>query len=315
MTSAPTYNRRAIGRIWNLADLPAEWLGYLILLRGDLDNDLAIDEEELDEIDWIAFSEAVGDFQELAEVEPHDSKLGPTTLRRLREYYGLSSSRPEVLKKLGQIEFRRAETPVSMPAGPPLVGQTSEQRSICNLWNKYGQAVYEQSQNYQLPIETALAVFFVESKSAYDPATGLVVIRFEPHVFKRKSNLEVSISRGGQREEWQNLERAYVLDAAAALLSCSYGLPQLMGFNWHVTKHQSVQEMVLAFQKSCVEQVEGFFNFVEKSGLIDKILNEDWRGFTRSYNGPGNVDVYSGRLIRALKVIDTLKQDGAEFVA
>jgi hypothetical protein len=315
MTSASTYNRVAIGRIWNLTDLPAEWLGYRILLRGDLDNDLTIDEEELDEIDWIAFSEAVGDFQELAEVQPHDSKLGRITLRRLREHYDLSSSRPEVLKKLGGMEFRPAETPVSVPSGPLLVGRTCEQRSICNLWNKYGKAVYEQSQNYQLPIETALAVFFVESKSAYDPATGLVIIRFEPHVFRRKSNVQVPYRRGSQREEWQNLERAHVWNAAAALLSCSYGLPQLMGFNWYVTKHQNVQEMVLAFQRSCVEQVEGFFNFVEKNRLIGKILNEDWRGFTRRYNGPSNVDVYSGRLIRALKVINTLKQDGAEFVA
>jgi hypothetical protein len=62
MGSAATYNRDALGKIWNLHDLPVEWPGYQILLKGDLDQDLAIEPEELDEIDWIAFSETVGDF-------------------------------------------------------------------------------------------------------------------------------------------------------------------------------------------------------------------------------------------------------------
>lgn len=313
MSSPPTYNRRSIGKIWNLVDLPVEWPGYQILLKGDLDHDLAIDEEELDEIDWIAFSEAVRDFQQQAGLKPEDSKLGPISLERLREFYGLSSSRPDVLKKLGDLILRPAEIPVSEPPGPQLVGHTPEERSVCNLWNSYGSVIYQQALNYRIPVETALAVFYVESKKAYDPATGLLIIRFEPHVFKRKSGREIPYRRGKQKAEWQNLETAYELNAEAALLSCSYGLPQLMGFNWSVTKHDNVQKMVVAFQRSCVEQVEGFFGFVEKNGLINFIVNEDWRAFTRRYNGPGNVDVYSGRLIRALKVIDILKQDGAKF--
>jgi len=71
--------------------------------------------------------------------------------------------------------------------------------------------------------------------------------------------------------------------------------------------------MVLAFQSSCEEQVAGFFGFVRTNNLLRFIEREDWRAFTRRYNGPGNVDVYSGRLIRALKVIDSLHQDGAIF--
>ena len=315
MVSAATYNRQAWGKIWNLPDLPEGCPVYQIILQGDLDGDLTLEPEELDKIDWMAFSEAVGDFQEREGMAPRDAKLGPVTLRRLREYYGVAPARSEVLKRLGELEFRPAAVPVSEPPGPPLVGQTPEERSVASLWNRYGAAIYRQAQAYRLPVETALAVFCVESNLAYDPRTGLVIIRFEPHIFQRKAGQEVAFSRGGQPAEWRNLSQAFDLNADAALLSTSYGLPQLMGFNWQVTRHPSVQAMVLAFQDSCEEQVAGFFNFVEQNGLNRYILNADWRGFTRRYNGPGNVDVYSGRLIRALKVVKTLTEDGARLVA
>ena len=315
MGSAATYNRQALGKIWNLHDLPEEYPGYRILLQGDMDHDLSLEPEELDQIDWIAFSEAVEDFQERAGVTPPDGKLGPATLARLREFYGVAQPTTTILKRLGEMEFRPATVPVSQPPGPPLVGRTPEERSVATLWNRYGAAIYRQAQAYRLPVETALAVFFVESKTAYDPQTGLVIIRFEPHIFRRKSGQEVAFSRGGQVDEWQNLARAFDLDQDAALLSTSYGLPQLMGFNWQVTRHPGVRAMVLAFQDSCEEQVAGFFNFVEQNGLIPFILNGDWRGFTRRYNGPGNVEAYAGGLIRALKVVGSLKQDGARLVA
>jgi hypothetical protein len=315
MASAAIYNRNAIGKIWNLHDLPVEWPGYQILLKGDLDQDLVIEPEELDEIDWLAFSEAVEDFQERVGLALPDAKLGPVTLQRLREFYAMTPPRGDVLKKLGDLEFRPAAVPVSEPPGPPLLGRNSEERAVCNLWNRYGAAIYQQAQACGLPVEATLAVFYVESKMAYDPQTGLVIIRFEPAVFQRKSGQSVTYSRGGQSDEWRNLARAYAVDVDAALLSTSYGLPQLMGFNWLLTRHPSVQAMVLAFQDSCEEQVAGFFGFVEKNGLVKHILNADWRGFTRRYNGAGNVDEYSGKLIRALKVVNSLKEDGARFVA
>ena len=188
-------------------------------------------------------------------------------------------------------------------------------RSACSLWNHYGAAIYHQARTYGLPVETALAVFAVESGTAYDPRTGLVIIRFEPAVFHRKTGQSSAYSRGGQHREWQNLTQAYEVDPEAALWSTSYGLPQLMGFNWQVTRHDSLTAMVLAFQDSCVEQVAGFFSFVEQNGLVRFIKNTAWREFTRRYNGPGNVEAYSSRLIHALSIAQTLKAAGANFVA
>jgi hypothetical protein len=315
MVSAATYNRNVYGKIWTLQDLPVEYPGYRIILQGDTSHDSAIEPGELDHIDWIAFSATVGDIQERLNIVPWDAKLGPVTLRRLREFYGMPGARTDILTSLGDLVFRPATTPVSEPPGPPLVGRTPAEKSVCNLWNRYGAAIYHQARAYRLPVATALAVFRVESGTAYDPRTGLVIIRFEPHIFRRKAGQRVAYSRGGQPHEWRNLARAYDLDPEAALLSTSYGLPQLMGFNWQVTRHPTVKAMVLAFQDSCEEQVAGFFAFVEKNGLGRYILKADWRNFTRRYNGPGNVAGYSERLRRALAAVSSLQENGARFVA
>jgi hypothetical protein len=313
MSSPATYNRNAVGTIWNLRDIPSEWPGYAILLKGDLDSNMAIEPNELDAIDWIAFSEAVGDFQEQAGVEKPDSKLGPDTLKLFRNQYGSQPIPDGVLKSVGDLVLKRASQPVAQPSGAKLVGRNDEERRICNLWNAYGAAINEQAVQFKIPVESALAVFFVESGTAFDPATGLVIIRFEPHIFRKNTGKDVPWSRGGQKTEWQNFETAYGVNPDAAMLATSYGLPQLMGFNFWVTRFSAVRDMVLAFQDSCREQVAGFFGFVRKNGLFRPILDEDWRTFARRYNGPGNVDVYSAKLIRAMKVIDSLKQDGAEF--
>jgi hypothetical protein len=315
MTSAALYNRKAWGRIWDQRDLPRDFPGYQVFFKGDANQQSSTEAQEADRIDWLAFSDAVADFQAREGIMPQDAKLGPATLQRLQECYGCAPARPDILATLGDLVFRPPATPVSPPPGPPLVGQTPEENSICSLWNRYGAAIFQQAQSYDLPVETTLAVFFVESKMAYHPKTGLVIIRFEPAVFRRKAGKSVYYSRGGQQDEWQNLGRAYGVNPEAALLSTSYGLPQLMGFNWQVTRHPSLTAMVLAFQDSCVEQVAGFFGFVESNRLVRFIRNANWQEFTRRYNGPGNVGGYSGRLIRALKVTNSLKARGAEFVA
>jgi hypothetical protein len=313
MSSPATYNRGAIGTIWNLRDLPAEWSGYAILLKGDLDNDLAIEPDELDGIDWIAFSEAVGDFQEQAGEKEPDSKLGPNTLKLLRKKFGQKPAVEGVLKTIGDLVLKKARQPTAPPPGTELVGRNDEERRICNLWNRYGAAIGEQSSQFSIPLESALAVFSVESGTAYDPATGLVIIRFEPHIFRKNAGKDVPWARGGQKTEWQNFETAFGVNPEAALLATSYGLPQLMGFNSWVTRFKSARELVLAFQDSCREQVAGFFGFVTKNKLERFIVDGDWRSFTKRYNGPANVDDYSGKLIRAMKVIGSLQQDGAKF--
>jgi hypothetical protein len=104
----------------------------------------------------------------------------------------------------------------------------------------------------------ALAIFAVESKRAYDPTTGLVIVRFEPKVFLRRAARIVTSDHSSQLAEWQAIETAYAINPKAALESASYGLPQLMGFNFGVTEHADARALLLAFQRSAREQVAGF---------------------------------------------------------
>jgi hypothetical protein len=312
MVSAAKYNRRAIGAQWTLSDLPVEWEGYSVLLSGDANDNLVIDDDELDDIDWPEFSEAVSDFQEQHHLTV-DGKLGPNTLEQLLRYYHQETALKEALLTVGDLTFNRASTPEAPPAGERIVGENSAERVICSLWNKYGGAIAEEAGAAGLPVDAALAVFCVESKSAYDPKTGLLIIRYEPHVFKKKSGREIRWSRGGQQAEWQNFSRAFETDPDAALLSCSYGLPQLMGFNYRVTEHPGPREMVMAFQGSCVEQVKGFFGYVKSRNLKEAIHARDWRTFARRYNGAGRVDIYSTNIGKAMRTIETLKADGHSF--
>jgi hypothetical protein len=314
MSSASDYNQQALGKLWGIYDLPKNFPGYQILLKGEQEQDSGQASPSPEHVDWLAFSQAVRDFQAQAGLIPADGKLGPETLTRLQASPGGAPAGPNTLTRLGDLDFHPATVPVSPPPGPLLVGRTPEQSRLCSLWNQYGAAIHHQAQTYGLPVETALAVFAVESGTAYDPRTGLVIIRFEPAVFRRKTGQAIAYSRGGQHHEWQNLARAYEANSEAALWSTSYGLPQLMGFNWQVTQNSSLTAMVLAFQDSCVAQIAGFFSFVKHNGLVRFIKNTAWREFTRRYNGPGNVEAYSSRLIHALSIAQTLKAAGADFV-
>jgi hypothetical protein len=310
MSSAATYNRSVCGKIWHLDDLPPEFPGRQILVAAGLDNDM--EPGRLDRVDWAAFSQAVGAFQDREAIRPRDAKLGPVTLGRIQQGYGPAPA--GVLKTLGDLVLPPASRAESPPPGPVLSGRTPRERLVAALWNRYGAAIGPQARALNLPVGAALAVFAVESGTAYDADSGLVIIRFEPHIFLRKTGSRVPGRRGGQAREWQNLERAYRISPEAALLSASYGLPQLMGFNWPVTRHPGVAAMVLAFQDSCVEQVAGFFGFVEHNALTNHIRRRDWEGFTRRYNGPGNVAVYANRLRRALIAVHSLEAAGADWV-
>jgi len=306
------YNIRSLGRRWHLSDIPEEWLGFQLLASADWNHDRQITADEILDVDWLSFVQAVRDFQSEHNLTP-DGKLGPMTISTLQEIYHTPASRP--LLTLGDLSLYRPKTPTSEPNHPIDFALTRQEQSIANLWNQYGQIIAQQADNYQIPLNTALAVFKVESGRAYDPETGLTIIRFEPHIFLRKSGHQINIRREGQRAEWQALQSAYAINATAALESTSYGLPQIMGFNAKKIGYEYAQALLLDFQNSCESQVKAFFKFLEANDLLKAVRAQDWQSFTRRYNGPGNVPVYQGRLTQALDTIDYMIDDGAQLIA
>ena len=219
----------------------------------------------------------------------------------------------QVLYRLGPLDFPTPETTRAAPTNQ-ITGRKSRERRIAKTWNNYGAEIARQAALEDIPTEAALAVFCVEAGGqSHDPETNLVIIRYEPHIFKRKTGQESPAARGNQTHEWQNLTQAAQIDLQAAIWSTSWGLPQLMGFNYQVTRHQTPEAMAQAFQRSSTEQIKGFFDFIRENNLTQYIREKSWRSFTRQYNGPGQIDVYSSILTNYIKDMQTLKQRGATF--
>jgi hypothetical protein len=195
MSSAATYNRKGFDKIWHLDDLPREFPGRQMLAAAGVDNE--VEPAGLEQVDWAAFSRAVGDFQVQEDIRPRDAKLEPVTLGRLRQRYGPAPAMTGVLKTLGELELLPASKPLSPPPGPRVTGGSAQERLVVDLWNRYGAAIGQKARALNMPVAAALAVFAVESGTAYDADSGLVIIRFEPHIFLRKTGSRVVVRRGG----------------------------------------------------------------------------------------------------------------------
>ena len=123
--------------------------------------------------------------------------------------------------------------------------------------------------------------------------SGNVVIRFEKHVFlrelkKRKSpqsHIDTAAKLTGTG--WATLNAAIALNEEAALASASWGMFQIMGFNYAACGFTSVASFVAAQKRSEEEQLAAFVAFVRSEGLAPVMQRLDYAQFARRYNGPG----------------------------
>jgi len=296
--NATAYNRSRFGIGFTLRDLPLDWSGAQLLSSFDLDGDLALSKKELDAVDWAEFTAAVRDVQAMAGFtgDALDGKLGPTTLAALKAAFPPPQPTAEALLTIGDRVLPPAEERIAPP--PEVVSEsgTADKAAVARLWNSYGGAILDHASASQVEPAVALAIFAVESKRAYDPTTGLVIVRFEPKVFLRRAARIVTSDHSSQLAEWQAIETAYAINPKAALESASYGLPQLMGFNFGVTEHADARALLLAFQRSAREQVAGFFGFVAANKLVDEARERRFVDFARRYNGSGKEQLYGAKM-------------------
>lgn len=94
-------------------------------------------------------------------------------------------------------------------------------------------------------------------------------------------------------------ERAAIRQAA--LESASWGKFQIMGFNAELCGWPNVEAFVVDMAKSEAQHLDAFIGFCHANDLIRHLATHDWRKFTASYNGTGNVDVYSQKLATAYR--------------
>lgn len=164
-----------------------------------------------------------------------------------------------------------------------------------------------------LEVEKLMAVLEVEAAGSGFDRAGRPKILYEAHVFWR--NLPAGLreeanrqglawahwERGryprGEDAMYETLARACAIDETAALMACSWGLPQILGENFAVAGFGSVQEMVLAFMDSEKAQIAALAAYLEDRSLVTTLRAGDWAGFAQLYNGPAySVHRYDERL-------------------
>lgn len=87
--------------------------------------------------------------------------------------------------------------------------------------------------------------------------------------------------------EYMRLHKASDIDNECALLSTSYGLGQIMGFNYKACGYDTVFDFVEDMKVSEGQQLLAFCNFIKSNPKILKALQtKDWVTFAYNYNGP-----------------------------
>lgn len=163
------------------------------------------------------------------------------------------------------------------------------------------------------------AIIKAESRGAAFSTPGKPILRFEPYLFKREykrvtkkdftgdvpfhpgmANATYAEGRkrtGGQTSEWEVFGRAAAINRDAAIRSSSWGMPQIMGFNYKLLGYKTPVEMVEAFSRSEEAQKVGMINFLINSGLTQAVKNREWEKIGRGYNG--DTTGYYGRVIES----------------
>lgn len=145
------------------------------------------------------------------------------------------------------------------------------------------------------------AVLDVESAGRGFDSQGRPKMLFEPHVFYRElgagAKRDAAVKAGIAYAEWKpgnypsdsypRLEKAMQIDQDAALRSASWGLGQIMGFNFKLCGYPTVKMMVEEMVDDEDNHLEAMIEFILAKKLDDDLRRHDWAGFAYGYNGAG----------------------------
>ena len=142
------------------------------------------------------------------------------------------------------------------------------------------------------------AVLAVETRACGYLADGRPAILFERHKFHAETKGQFDASHpdvsaptaggygAGGAHQYDRLAEAAALDETAALRSASWGLGQVMGFNFSTAGYSSVQDMVSAMTRSESDQLQATARLMVGNGWEKPLRQHDWATFARNYNGP-----------------------------
>jgi hypothetical protein len=191
----------------------------------------------------------------------------------------------------------------------PPVTYVDGRRTICKIPSGYVQPALSKSDyqdlsdEFDLEIALVKAVMEVESAGSgfliKEPSPARPKILFEAHWFYKLTPKPVSKSRpdlssrewdsnlykGGSAEWDKRLFDAMEFDEIQALKSASFGLGQVMGFNYPAAGCASIQQFIQENFAGEYWQARHMMNFIVNNKLLDDLKRKDWNSFARGYNG------------------------------
>lgn len=121
-------------------------------------------------------------------------------------------------------------------------------------------------------------------------------VRFECHKYNKNNGILGGVPctlKNGEsfsRVYSETNHKAYLSAASKkpelAFQSSSFGFGQIMGSNLMSYYPTKTPEELYDNLKSTSFQIESFFKYLEKNGMISKLKNKDYQSIARTYNGP-----------------------------
>ncbi|ARQ01681.1 N-acetylmuramidase family protein [Pseudorhodoplanes sinuspersici] len=142
------------------------------------------------------------------------------------------------------------------------------------------------------------AVIDVEAAGFGFDHAGRPKMLFEPHIFwqnlsgaERDAAAQEDLAYPAWKpdyppDSYPRLYKALQINEDAALNSCSWGLPQILGENHMPAGYTTPQTMVAAFCDGEDEQIAAMARFICAKGLNVYLQTQNWAAFARGYNGP-----------------------------
>ena len=173
----------------------------------------------------------------------------------------------------------------------------------------------------QLGVETAVLLAFIEVEAAgrgFDNKNRLKMLR-ETHIFYRelgpgKQRNQAMVSglankswvRNYKSDSYPDLERMMKINKNAALRSCSWALPQILGNNCNAAGFANAEQMVKTMLQGEREQLLAMVTLMRDWKMVPLLTGRDftkadsWRAAASKYNGKSYATHnYHGRLAAA----------------
>jgi hypothetical protein len=160
-------------------------------------------------------------------------------------------------------------------------------------------------------VATIKAVAEVEGAGSGFFQSGTVKILFEPHIFwqqlRKKGMSEAQLKNYQLKqgygdvlykkwktlpyvkgdENWDKLRKAALIDIDSAYASASFGMFQIMGFNYFKCGFKNIFEFADAMNRGERYHLKAFIQFIAYTGLGKYLKARQWGEFAKRYNGAG----------------------------